>query len=248
MRSVFIFAIIITTSVFANAQSLRALELFNKGVEASKKGDIEAALAHFTATHAAIEREGATDRFFAKVHYDLGVTLYELRRPGEAASHLEKALRFSNRMHPKAEYVMGLVRFDLGDLDAAETAFRRSIALSQNDAEAWYDLAFVHLAANDDENAKRAFAKAAKLGAAGAAASLNNVGVLLAREGKLADAALEFEKAATIDRTGIALANLDKCKRLMDNSSIAGAAAVLRFAPRRGSNSYEQTARHTSDN
>ena len=247
MRSIFIFAIIITTSVFANAQSLRALELFDKGVEASRKGDNHTALAHFNATHAAIEREGATDRFFAKVHYDLGVTLYELRRSSDAASHLEKALRFSKRMHPKAHYAMGLVRFELGDLDAAEAAFRRSIAQSDNDAEAWYDLAFVHLAANDNENAKRAFAKAAKLGAAGAAASLNNLGVLLAREGKLADAVLKFEKAAAVDRTGIALANLERCKRLMDNSSIAGA-AELRFVSRRGSNSYEQTARHTRDN
>ena len=247
MRSIFIFAIIITTSVFANAQSLRALDLFNKGVQAAREGDNQAALAHFTATHAAIEREGAADRFFAKVHYDLGVTLYELRRPSEAAAHLEKALRFSNRMYPKAQYVMGLVRYELGDLDAAEAAFRRSIALSDNDAEAWYDLAFVHLAANDNENAKRAFAKAAKLGAAGAAASLNNLGVLLAREGKLADAVLKFEKAAAVDRTGIALANLERCKRLMDNSSIAGA-AELRFVSRRGSNSYEQTARHTRDN
>ena len=101
MRSIFIFAIIIISSVFANAQSLRALELFNRGVEASRKGDNHAALAHFFATYAAIEREGATNRFFAKVHYDLGVTLYELRRPGEAAAHLEKALRFSNQMHPQ---------------------------------------------------------------------------------------------------------------------------------------------------
>ena len=143
---------------------------------------------------------------------------------------------------------MGLVRFEIGDLDAAGAAFRRSIAQSDNDAEAWYDLAFVHLAAGNSEHAKRAFAKAAKLGASGSAASLNNLGVLLAREGKLVDATLQFEKAAAIDRTGIALANLDKCKRLMDNSSIAGAAAELRLVPRRGSNSYEQTARHTRDN
>ncbi len=248
MRPILIFAIIITTSVFANAQSTRALAHFNKGVEASKKGDNKAALEHFTATYTSIEREGATDRFFATVHYDLGVTLYELRRPKDAVEHLEKALRFSNRMHPRAQYVMGLVRFDLGDLDAAETAFRRSIALSQDDAEAWYELAFVHLAANDNENAKRAFAKAAKLGAAGAASSRNNLGVLLAREGKFAAAAIEFEKASTLDRSGIALANLDKCKRLMENSSIAEAAAELRFVPRRGSTSYEQTARHTRDN
>ena len=248
MRSVFIFAIIIITSGFANAQSIRALEQFNKGVEASKKGDNETALEHFTATYAAIEREGATERFFATVHYDLGVTLYELLRLNEAAEHLEKALRFSNQMHPRAHYLMGLVQFDLGELDAAETAFRRSIALSQNDAEAWYDLAFVHLASGNNEKAKHAFAKAAKLGAAGAAASRNNLGVLLAREGKLADAAREFEMASTLDRTGIALANLDKCKRLMENSSIAGTAAELRFLQRRGSNSYEQTARHTRDN
>jgi len=248
MRSIFIFAIIITTSVFANAQSLRALDLFNKGVEAAKEGDNKTAFERFTATQAAMERDGATDRFFATVHYDLGITLYELRRPGEAAAHLEKALRYSKQMHPRAHYVLGLVQFDLGELEEAEKAFRRSIALSQNDAEAWYDLAFVHLAAGDNEKAKRAFAKAAKLGASGAAASLNNVGVLLAREGRFADAALEFEKASGTDRTGIALTNLEKCRRLMDYSSIAGAAAELRFVPRGGSNGYEQTARHTRYN
>lgn len=247
MRSIFIFAIIITTSVFVNAQSTSALEFFNKGVEASKKGDNEAALAHFNAAHAAIERDGAADRFFATVHYDLGATLYKLRRPSEAVVHLDRALRFSKQMHPHAHFVMGILQFDLGNLKAARAAFRSSIALSQDDAEAWYHLGYVELAANETEAAKKAFAKAAKLGAVGAAASRNNLGVLLALDGTLADAADEFEKAAMDDPTGIALANLEKCRRSMDNSP--GPGAELHFAPRRsGWNNYEQTARHTRDN
>jgi tetratricopeptide (TPR) repeat protein len=249
MRSIFIFAIIITTSVFVSAQSTGALEFFNKGVEAARKGDNEAALAHFNATHAAIERDGAADRFFAAVHYDIGATLYKLRRPSEAVDHLDKALRFSKRMNPQAHFVLGLVQFDLGDLEAARTAFRSSIALSQDDAEAWYHLGYVHLAANDTEAARKAFAKAAKLGAVGSSASRNNLGVLLALDGRLKDAMNEFEKAAMDDPTGIALVNLEKCRRLMDNSPVATAGADLRFAPRRfGSDNYEQTARHTRDN
>ena len=247
MRSIFIFAIIITNSIFVSAQTTSALEFFNNGLEATKKGDNEAALVHFNATHAAIERDGAADRFFATVHYDLGATLYKLRRPSEAVNHLDKALRFSKQMHPHAHFVMGLLKFDLGDLKAAQAAFRNSIALSQDDAEAWYHLGFVHLAANDTEAARKAFAKAAKLGAVGSTESRNNLGVLLALDGKMNDAVKQFEKAAMDDPTGIAQANLEKCRRLMDNSPVAG--AELRFAPRHsGSNNYEQTARHARDN
>jgi tetratricopeptide (TPR) repeat protein len=231
MHSIYIIAIIVTTLLPASAQSLRALELFNKGVAASRSGDHETALARFSDVSSAIEREGASDRFVAAVNFNLGVSLYQLGRPGESIAPLQKALRYSNRMHPRAQYVLGLAQFDLGDLLAAEASFRRSIALSRDDAEAWYDLAFVHLAAKNYYAAKVAFAKAAKLGAAGSAASLNNLGVLLAFEGKLAEASIQFERAAAADRTGVAAANLEKCRRIMDNSSVANA-AEFRFAAR----------------
>lgn len=221
MRSIFIFAVIISTTLFANAQSLGALDLFNRGVEASTKGDDRAALAHFTEVRTAIEREGASDRFFVKVLFNIGVSLYRLQRPAEAVPELERALRYANQFHAQAQYVLGRAQFDLGNLSSAERSLRRSIALSADDAEAWYDLAFVYLAEKRSDDAKKAFAKAAKLGAAGFAASLNNVGVLLAIEGKLADAALEFEKAAHADTTGIALANLEKCRHFMDNFPVA---------------------------
>lgn len=233
MRSIFIFVIIIAASVLANAQSLGALELFEKGVEASNKGNDATALTEFTRVRTAIEREGAADRFAAKVYFNIGVSLYRIRRPAEAVPQLEKALRYANQMHAGAQYVLGLAQLDLGDLPAAECSLLRAIALSTDDAEAWYDLAFVYLAEKRNGAAKRAFTKAAKLGAAGTGASLNNLGVLLAIEGNLTEAAIEFEKAAQIDRTGIALANLEKCRRFMDNSSIAMAASEFRFAGRR---------------
>ena len=233
MRSIFILAIIVVTSSFANAQSHRTMDLFNKGIAASTGGNYETALARFNEVHLRIEREGGSDRFFALTHYNLGVSFYHNRRLAEALEHLDKALRFSKQMYPQAHYLIGLIRFELDDLSGAEKSLRRSIALSADDAEAWYDLAYVYLAEKDNEAAKNAFEKAAKLGASGAAASLNNLGVLLALEGKLADAVLKFEKAAAADRTGVALVNLEKCRRFMDNSSVAGTANEFRFAARR---------------
>lgn len=234
MRKLVIFAAIIAVTVaIADAQNARTVERFERGVFASRRGDHDTALALFAETSAKIEREGATDRFFAMVHYNIGVSLYHLRRQEEAAAHLERALGYSNRMHARAHYVLGLVRFELGDLGAAERSLRTSIALSTDDAEMWYDLAFVHLAAKDHSSAKKAFAKAADLNAAGAAASRNNLGVLLAMEGKWTDAVLQFERAAAADRTGTAAANLEKCRRYLENASIASTAAELRFAGRR---------------
>lgn len=234
MRSIFILALIITTTALVNGQSPRTTEMLNSGIAAAKLGDHGTALARFTEVHGRIEHEGASGRFFALTHYNLGVSLYHRRQLPEAIGHLEKALRFSNQMHPRAHYLMGLIRFELEDIEGAERSLRRSIALSADDAEAWYDLAFVHLAAKDHEAAKKAFSRAAKLGASGSAASLNNLGVLLAMEGRIAAAMIEFEKAAAADGTGIALENLEKCRRLADNPSVADAAtAGLRLAARR---------------
>jgi tetratricopeptide (TPR) repeat protein len=234
MRYILIFAIIMIATAFGNAQGPHTRELFNNGVAAAGAGDHETALARFTEVHARIEHEGATNRFFAHTHYNLGVSHYHRRNLAEAMGHLEKALRYSNQMHPRAHYLVGLIRFELDDLAGAEKSLSRSIALSAEDAEAWYDLAYVHLAANDHSAAKKAFAKAVKLGATGFAASLNNIGVLLAIEGRYAEAMIEFEKAAAADSTGIAVANLEKCRRFVDNSTAANATTVeFRFAARR---------------
>jgi tetratricopeptide (TPR) repeat protein len=234
MRYIFLLAIIIITAAVGGAQSPHTTKTFDHGVKSAKIGDHETALIRFTEVHARIEREGATSRFFAQTHYNLGVSHYHRRNLAEAMAHLEKALRFSNQMHPRAYYLMGLIRFELDDLAGAEKSPRRSIALSAEDAEAWYDLAYVHLAANDHPAAKKAFAKAVELGASGSAASLNNIGVLLAIEGRYVEAMIEFEKAAAADSTGIAVANLEKCRRFVDNSTAANAPTVeFRFAARR---------------
>lgn len=203
--------IVLTSAIAANAQSTRALQSFEIGMKASETGDHLAALSEFKDTLRLIEREGAADRFFAKVHYNLGVSNYKLQRLNDTVAEYSKALRFAGGSYGRASYALGLTHSELGNWRDAEKAFRQAIVQNHRDGEAWFDLAFVYLAMGENERAINAFQKAVKYRAAETAVSHNNIGVLLAAEGKTREAETEFEKAFEISKGSLsqAAANLE---------------------------------------
>lgn len=207
----FVLLIVLASAIAANAQSTRALQSFEIGMKASETGDHLAALSEFRDTLRLIEREGATERFFAKVHYNLGVSNYKLQRFNEAVAEYSKALWFTNGSYGRASYALGLTHSELGNWKDAEKAFRRAIVQNSRDGEAWFDLAFVYLAMGENERAINAFQKAVKYRAKETAVSHNNIGVLLAAEGKTQEAETEFEKAFEISKGSLlqAEANLE---------------------------------------
>lgn len=165
MRSLVLFAILVLLPTFINAQSTDALQAFGTAVAESRKGNHAQALDGFGATLAIIERDHSSDTFFAKVHYNAGVSLYHLDRPLESAIHLEKALSYARGRHAKAYYVLGLIGMESNDLTLAKTALVNSAALDNRNGQTWYDLSRVYAALNERAKAKQAFERAKKNGA-----------------------------------------------------------------------------------
>ena len=95
MRSFVLLAVLVLLPIFTKAQSTDALQTFQQAVAESRRGNHLKALDGFAATLAIMERDHSSDAFFAKVHYNAGVSLYHLDRTFESAAHLEKALNFA---------------------------------------------------------------------------------------------------------------------------------------------------------
>ena len=165
MRSFVLLAALILLPIVTNAQSTDSLQTFERAVSESRQGNHAKALDQFEQTISIIERDHASDAFFAKVHYNAGVSLYHLDRTFESAAHLEKALSYAKSRHAKAYYLLGLIGLESNDLSLAERALRNSAALDNRNGETWYDLSRVYVAQNQPEKAKRAFEKAVKNGA-----------------------------------------------------------------------------------
>lgn len=214
MRTLFIFALFALGTFGINAQSTHALQLFEIGLEASAAGDHARALKNFSETLQIIDREGASEKFSAKVHYNLGVSNYHLQQREAAAAEYERAIKVAGGNYEKAHYALGLVNAELGRWDEAKTSFGNAVRLNDRNGEAWFDMAFTYLALNETENAKTAFRKAIKNKAVEKAISHNNLGVLLAVDGDLSAAAVEFEQAVSSSGgdLDVAVDNLNKCK------------------------------------
>lgn len=165
MRSFVLFAVLILLPVLSNAQSVDALQVFEKAVAESHTGDHAKALAGFERTLAIIERDHSSDAFFAKVHYNAGVSLYHLDRTFESAAHLEKALNYAKGRYAKAYYVLGLIGLESNDLETAEKSLKSAASLDNRNGEVWYDLSRVYVALNEPAKAKRAYDKAVRNGA-----------------------------------------------------------------------------------
>lgn len=212
MRTLILFAFLFGAAG-ALAQSPRALDSFDKGIERSQKGDHVAAHHQFESTLALAEREGASDRFFGRLHYNIGVSLFQLERFGAAQYHLKKALRFTNHLSARAHHVLGLTMQELGDWNGAGSSLRTAVALDDRNGEAWFDLGMVMLQVGNDRMALTAFDRAIRHRSTERSASYNNIGVLLAARGELAEAMVQFTRAAALDTGGVAAQNLEKCRR-----------------------------------
>lgn len=165
MRSLVLIASLVLLPAFACAQSTEALQIFEKAVEASANGDHPAAYSGFRRVLGIIERDNASDAFFAKVHYNAGASLFNLSRMEEAAEHLKKGLRYTKGTHAKAHHLLGLIRLEMDQLRLAEQSLRSSVALDNRNGGAWYDLSRLYVALNEPERARSAYSKAVRNGA-----------------------------------------------------------------------------------
>jgi Flp pilus assembly protein TadD len=223
--------VILTALVFSvSAQSLETRQTFEKGINLANAEKYETALGDFKKSLRLAEIEDAGSDFRAKIHFNIGVCLYQLKQNKQAVAEFEQAIRFSQGDYEKAFYALGMAQAELKNWQSAEKAFRGAIRLNKRNGETWFDLAFVYLAQNDFEAARNAFEKSIELKSVASPTGHNNLGVILAMNGDLTAAVREFETALKESGRKLPEAerNLQFCKSLGQNFN-QGLVAKLEF-------------------
>ena len=150
-------------------------EEFQQGVAAYNKGDYPAAAKFF---EAAIQKQPK----IADLYVNLALAHYQMKRPEEAATHLEKAASLAGT-DPKIQYQLGSAYVDMQEYDKAVAAFEKGLAGNPDlttdplALEATSTLGAVYFAQGDNAKAEAQFQKAlaAKPGAAGATLGMAKV-------------------------------------------------------------------------
>ena len=165
----------------AFAQAEIARQRFEQGLTNAGRGRYEQALKDF---QDALEKykfaSDSSDEFAAKINYNVGVCLYRSGRAGDAVAFLESAIKLAKNRYAQAFHALGIIESELGNREAAKTAFTSAVRLDKRDGESWFDLAMVYLEENDLGAAVVAFQKAIRYGSVDAATAHNNLGVISA--------------------------------------------------------------------
>jgi tetratricopeptide (TPR) repeat protein len=233
-----VFFVIFIVAGSAFGQSRQTFELFENGMAASRSGDHQQALGKFEQTLVRGRHENAGRKFLTKVHYNLGVSRFHLGQLEQAVVDFETAIFFTNNRYEKASYALGLTLSELGDYPKAERAFLDVLAVNKQNAEAWFDLAFIHLNRKEYDSAEAAFAKAIRFGTVDNAIGHNNLGVLLVIKGDLPAAERHFRKAITSSSGTFegAVMNLERCRNIINGREKLLAIADFTFTRGRSKN------------
>ena len=214
-----IFVILAAMVLSVSAQSLKTRQTFEKGMNLAKAGKYETALGDFKKSLRLAESDDTDNKFRAKIHFNIGVCLYQLKQNTEAVAEFEQAIELGKNDYEKAFYALGMAQAELKNWQSAEQAFRGAIGLNKRNGEAWFDLAFVYLAQNDLDAARNAFQRSVELKSVATSIGHNNLGVLLAMTGDINSAVKEFETALKQSNGKFAVAerNLQFCRSLGQN-------------------------------
>lgn len=219
-RVIFSIFVILSALVFSVSAQTAARQMFEKGIKSAQSGEYETALADFKKSLASAENEETNDGFLAKIHFNIGVSLYRLRRNREAVAAYEQAIRL-NGNYEKAFYALGMAHSELENWLDARRAFLEAIRLNKRNGETWFDLAFVYLAEKNFETAKTAFQNSIEYKSIDSAVGHNNLGVIFALSGDFPAAVKEFETALRQSGGKLIEAerNLQFCKTVGQNLS-----------------------------
>lgn len=184
--------------------SVSAQDHFAEGTRLAIEGRYEKALVNYRAARTQAADADAS----ARIHYNIGVCLYQLERVAEAVPELEEAIRLKGDRYQQAWYALGMAQADLKNTAAARKAFTRAVTLDRKDAEAWFDLGLALIAEKEFPAAREAFQKAVEFKSVNTADAHNNIGVIHAVSGDITAAIKEFEISGSAE----AAVNLKLCK------------------------------------
>lgn len=215
----FVFVVFLTLAISVSAQTPLTNRSFENGMRAAQIGEFEAAIKNYRKAILFSETEKPGDDALAKIHFNIGVCLFNLKQTTEAAAEFTEAIKLSRRNYQKAFYALGMAESDLKNWRKAETAFREAIKLEKDDGEAWFDLGLVLIAEKDFDAAAKAFHNAVKYESIAVSDAHNNLGVIFALKNDFLIAESEF-KTALIQSSGKSIEarnNLQFCKLYKQN-------------------------------
>jgi len=203
---------------------------FKRGTQLAQRGDYGAAFNFYRKALEISENSGRSSaQFQAKVHYNLGVCLFQKGEKTKSVAEFSRAVEF-DKNYAAAFYALGLAQSELENYAAAKTAFLRVLEITgECHGEAWFDLAFVYLAEKDFDRAAASFAQAVRFGSRDAPMAHNNLGVIFALKHDFIAAEKEFKTAWKASRERLILAknNLGFIRQYQQNKNQALLAEIV---------------------
>ncbi len=155
-----ILSVAIAAAIFAvNAfgQTAPSKRAFEQGTSEARAGKHQAALENYRkALLSAAVEPIARDDFRAKIHFNIGVCLFQLKRADEAVEEFSEAVKLSRGKYQRLFYALGMAPSELKNCRKAENALRKAVKLKPDDGEAQFDLALILLAEKDFDAAQSA--------------------------------------------------------------------------------------------
>jgi len=187
----------------------------NIGVILVRKGQLEAAIAHFQKTlQSRPDDPEAHDNLgiaLAKVHGDYANKLVGMGRDDEAIVQFRKALEICPAF-ADARHDLAVILLQKGQVDEAIAQFREILGNYPDDAMASFDLGNAYFQKGQMDEAVASFQRALKIKPDDVSAR-NNLGMAFLKKGMVDEAAVQFQKAlARQPDFALARTNLDKAR------------------------------------
>ncbi len=195
----------------ARAALDRLLEIDRRSWQAhAARARVLAALGEHRAAAEAWHRALEIDPGRASLRFELGLTLLAEGRPGRAAKTLE-TVKSDARLGGRALLLLGKIRAEKGDLEAAMEYWRESAERHPEDPEPWALLGRAHSQRGEFAEAEEAFSRALAAGPPAPLAHLG-YGVHLAEQDRYKEAREQLRKAIRLGgRNPLAELHLGKC-------------------------------------
>ena len=161
---------------------------------------------------------------YAEAHYNIGVCYYELHQTEEAATWYRAAIKARHGRYPAALFALGVALEDLGMREKGKAAFKDAIEASGGrHAGALFRFGLALHREGDYEAAMVHYRRALAHNNSPFPACHNNLGVVLAINGRLSEAESEFDTALTQSKGRFedARLNLELCRSLTVSKSRA---------------------------
>ena len=227
---VLLFIFILSVSAFAQTPFVK--QNFEAANNLAREGKYEQAIEKYRTAAMFAETERVSDSFFGKIHFNIGVCLFQLKRANEAVVEYAEAIKLSKGEYQKAFYALGMAQKDLGNWHEAENALRDALKIKKDDGEAWFDLALIRLETKNYAGAEKAFENSIKHKSISAADAHNNLGVIAALANDWNSAEKEFQ-TALLESNGKSVeaeGNLRFCKFYKQNYRGSDLLAKLEFS------------------